>query len=91
MPCRNEIPYFLPHRFFFLHTPPKVNRMDFDDDEAPPLLVDVEAQENAEGGADRIRVPITIVTGSSHLYFTIDAIVSNSESQDTLEQGRQRS
>ncbi|TVY29519.1 COBW domain-containing protein [Lachnellula hyalina] len=37
--------------------------MDFDDDEAPPLLVDVEAQENAEGGADRIRVPITIVTG----------------------------
>ncbi|TVY91570.1 COBW domain-containing protein [Lachnellula willkommii] len=37
--------------------------MDFEDDEAPPLLVDVEGQGDAEGEADHIRVPITIVTG----------------------------
>ncbi|TVY48053.1 COBW domain-containing protein [Lachnellula occidentalis] len=37
--------------------------MDFEDDEAPPLLVDVESQENADEEADRIRVPITIITG----------------------------
>lgn len=41
--------------------------MNFEDDEAPPLLVDVEGQGDAEGGPDRIRVPITIVTGSSRL------------------------
>ena len=47
--------------------------MVYEDDEAPPLLVDVENQENAED-ADPVKVPITIVTGSSHPRLTKDAI-----------------
>ena len=35
--------------------------MDFDDEEAPPLLVDVEG--NDDEGPKPIKVPITIVTG----------------------------
>jgi hypothetical protein len=40
--------------------------MDFEDDEPPPLLVDVEDKENAEDEAKPVKVPITIVTGTSH-------------------------
>jgi hypothetical protein len=35
--------------------------MDFDDEEAPPLLVDVEGNDEEE--PKPIKVPITIVTG----------------------------
>jgi hypothetical protein len=36
--------------------------MDFDDDDAPPALV--ETAINADGDEKRIKVPITIVTGT---------------------------
>ncbi|TVY83592.1 COBW domain-containing protein [Lachnellula suecica] len=39
--------------------------MDPDDDEIPPMLVDVENQEGIEEEEKVIRVPITIVTGES--------------------------
>jgi hypothetical protein len=35
--------------------------MDFDEEETPPLLVDVEGNDNEE--PKPIKVPITIVTG----------------------------
>ena len=38
--------------------------MDFDEGDAPPLLVDVEGTENASLEEPKaVRVPITIVTG----------------------------
>lgn len=37
--------------------------MDVDDDDAPPMLVDVEAQDGNEEEENAIKVPITIVTG----------------------------
>jgi hypothetical protein len=42
--------------------------MDFDEDEAPPLLVDTEAKENdVLVEPKQVKVPITIVTGKSLL------------------------
>jgi hypothetical protein len=40
--------------------------MDVDDDDAPPMLVDVDGQEGKEEEEKAIKVPITIVTGKSH-------------------------
>jgi hypothetical protein len=37
--------------------------MDSDEDEAPPMLVDVEAKDNEIKEEPDVRVPITIVTG----------------------------
>jgi hypothetical protein len=43
--------------------------MDLDEDEAPPLLVDIEAQNDVSLEEElNIRVPITIVTGKSFLF-----------------------
>ena len=41
--------------------------MDSDEDEAPPLLVDIETQSDEVEEKPNIRVPITIVTGKSSL------------------------
>jgi hypothetical protein len=46
----------------------KPYKMDFDEDEAPPLLVDTEAKENdVLEEPKQVKVPITIVTGKSLL------------------------
>jgi len=46
--------------------------MDFVEyDEPPPLLVDVEGQENVEDEAKPVKVPITIVTGTSQVSRTM--------------------
>jgi hypothetical protein len=37
--------------------------MDSDEDEAPPMLVDVEAKDEEIKEEPNVRVPITIVTG----------------------------
>jgi hypothetical protein len=43
--------------------------MDFDDDEAPPMLVDTgEAEDQHVEEPARARVPITIVTGRSQIH-----------------------
>jgi len=39
--------------------------MDSDGEEAPPLLVDVNAKEEEPEEEQNIKVPITIVTGKS--------------------------
>lgn len=44
--------------------------MDPDEEEAPPLLVDVEAKDDEPKEEPNIRVPITIVTGKSCLSVT---------------------
>jgi hypothetical protein len=41
--------------------------MDSDEDEAPPMLVDVEAKDDEIMEELNVRVPITIVTGKSPL------------------------
>jgi hypothetical protein len=41
--------------------------MDSDEEETPPLLVDVETKGDEAKEVPNVRVPITIVTGKSHL------------------------
>lgn len=47
--------------------------MDFDEEEeAPPLLVNVETQDGSPEEEPNIRVPITIVTGESYVVLSLD-------------------
>jgi hypothetical protein len=39
--------------------------MEVDEEEAPPLLVDTEANNDSPEDRSNIKVPITIVTGNS--------------------------
>lgn len=62
--------------------------MDVDDDDAPPMLVDVEAQEGNEEEEKAIKVPITIVTGKS--YTPPRSLYLTRKSQGILGPARQR-
>lgn len=47
--------------------------MDLDEEEAPPLLVDVGTKDDLSEEEPKIRVPITIVTGKScHAALSLD-------------------
>jgi hypothetical protein len=37
--------------------------MDIDDDQLPPLLVNADPYQGGVEGVDRVRVPITLITG----------------------------
>jgi hypothetical protein len=54
-------------QLLFAKFPPIFFNMDLDEEEVPPLLVDVKAKDNETEQEPNIRVPITIVTGKSHL------------------------
>lgn len=64
--------------------------MDSDDEEAPPLLVHVEGQENSEEKGKDVKVPITIVTGTPpiHSLGKAETMYLTCEFKDTLELGR---
>jgi hypothetical protein len=51
--------------------------MDFDDDEAPPLLVDLDGHQNQLEEPKPIKVPITIVTGISHEIYYVSVLTAN--------------
>jgi len=63
--------------------------MGVDDDDAPPMLVDVEGQEGKQAEEKAIKVPITIVTGKPCTPLRSMSLIR--KSQAILGPARQRS
>lgn len=57
--------------------------MSSDEDELPPLLVDVEATAASEEEPQPIKVPITIVTGQLLFALLLSSMFLNDVLQDT--------